>query len=111
MHLDSGPVEFVVDDEVGPEERKRGVEVVGGCREHRFDGASDLQADPRQRLRAEPGQRGGDRQRTGQHVRAAHQSQILAGDLRDGVGHDTGQRPLPQFTGEQCHEELLLGLG
>jgi signal recognition particle subunit SRP54 len=80
--------------------------------EHRPDRSADLQAEGVQGVTAARQRGGGHRaERAAHHHRPANLGHRYRSRAGDGLGHHAFQRALPQLTGEQAIQKLLLGLG
>ena len=108
MHLDTGPVELVL--ERGLAELGQGFGDVGrGLGEHRLDRPEQLDPEAREPRSSvdERGPRHGG-QVAREHRRAAHQVGLESGGPRHGFGHQSLEGPLAQLADQQPEHEFLL---
>ena len=111
VHLQPRAVELPLDRRLA-EAFERSRDVRRRLREHRLDRLQQRQPERREPFAARRQRRGGDvSEVAGQHQRPPHLAGRDAGRLRERVGHQCLQRPLPQLAGQQPCEELLLRLG
>ena len=111
MDLDPGTVELGLEDGLAAESFECLGDAGRGLGQHRPDGPTDPQREfGQRRLSAGQGRRRDGRQVAAQHRRPADSRGGYARGLRDGVGHDPGQRALPQLAAEKPAQERLLGV-